>query len=330
MQEKNVLLFGELLVRLNPETDRFITPSHQVNLYPGGSEANVAVSLAHWGTPVSYVSRVPDNALSREILEVLESKGVHTGHTILGGDRLGLYFLLSANGLTKGEVVYDRKYSSFSALKPGEVPWDALLEGQDWFHWSALTPALNADLAEVMKEGLEEARKRNMRISVDLNYRNRLWNYGKTPAQVMPELVEYCDTVMGNIWAAHTMLSVPISSGLNRSTSKESYFEEARNSAEALFQRFPGCRHLAYTFRFMDSPQHNLLYGTYHTPEADYISPDLETHALIDRIGSGDAFMAGLIQGLIQDDSGQALIDRATSAGFNKLFVPGDFGDGKY
>lgn len=329
MKENRVVLFGELLLRLAPEGERFITPAHKINLYPGGSEANVAVSLAQWDIPVSYVSRVPDNTISREVLSLLNSRGVDTAHSLFGGDRLGLYFLLSANGLTKGEVVYDRKYSAFSELRPGEVPWEKLFEGKSWFHWSALTPALNTNLCQVLLEGLKVARERGMRISVDLNYRNRLWNYGKAPEDVMPELVRYCDIIMGNIWAANKMLSIPVNEGLTRATPKARYFQEASASAEALFQAFPACKHLAYTFRFMDSPTHNLLYGTYHTREEHYISSEHETSELVDRIGSGDAFMAGFIRGLIQNLPGQEIIELATSAGFNKLFVPGDFGNGQ-
>jgi RNase adaptor protein for sRNA GlmZ degradation len=138
--------------------------------------------------------------------------------------------LLSANGLSKGEVIYDRKYSSFSQIKTGEIDWHKIFEDCGWFHWTAITPALNEELAEVMKEALEVAYSKGITISVDLNYRNKLWQYGKSPLEVMPELVKYCHIIMGNIWASRNMLGTSIDSNLNRNTSPEEYFEFAKKN----------------------------------------------------------------------------------------------------
>lgn len=328
MHQHHILLFGELLLRLSSLEQQFISPNHVVNLFPGGSEANVAASLGSWNIKNSFMSCIPDNKLTKQVLQSLSDKNVNISKCIYQGERLGLYFLLSANGLSEGAVIYDRNHSSFSNLLPGEINWDSVLEGYTWFHWSALTPALNPNLAAVMEEALIAARRKGLTISVDLNYRNRLWNYGKTPAEIMPELIQYCDVIMGNIWAANKMLSIPVSEMLNRNTSKEQYFEESIQSAQSIFSQYKQCKHIAYTFRFMDSPSHNLLYGTYHTPAENYISETNETNEVIDRIGSGDAFMAGLIYGLISEKKGQEIINMATSAGFKKLYIKGDFGDG--
>jgi len=259
---------------------------------------------------------------------VLKKLGVDVSPTLLEGDRLGLYFLLSANGLTKGEVVYDRKYSAFSQLQLGTIDWDRVLDGYTWFHWSALTPALNETLAAVCKEALEAARRKRLIVSVDLNYRNKLWDYGKQPIEVMPELLPYCDVVMGNIWAANKMLGTTVLETLGRDTPPDTYFEHAKESALDVFELLPQCKHLAYTFRFMDSPTHNLLYGTYHTRSGDFMSAVQETNTVVDRIGSGDAFMAGLIYALVSEKDAQGIVDTATAAGFKKLFVKGDFGNG--
>jgi len=328
--QHNILSFGELLLRLSSTGESFLGEGNAVSVFPGGSEANVAASLGQWGLRCSYMSRIPDNELSRQAIQVLNRLGVDTSPCLLEGDRLGLYFLLSANGLSKGEVVYDRKYSSLSQLEPGTINWDQVLEGYTWFHWSALTPALNTALAAVCKEALQAARSRGLVVSVDLNYRNKLWNYGKQPIEVMPELVQYCDVVMGNIWAANKMLGTSVLETLGRDTAAEVYFEHAKQSAREVFDLVPQCKHVAYTFRFMDSPTHNLLYGTYHNREGDFISAINETNEVVDRIGSGDAFMAGLIYALTENKGGQETIDMATSAGFKKLFVKGDFGDGKF
>ena len=328
-EQHNILSFGELLLRLSSTGETFLGEGTGVSVFPGGSEANVAASLGQWNLKCSYMSRVPDNELSNQALQVLRKLGVDTSPCLLEGDRVGLYFLLSANGLSKGEVVYDRKYSSLSLLEPGMINWDQVLEGYTWFHWSALTPALNPALAAVCKEALVAARKKGLTVSVDLNYRNKLWNYGKQPIEVMPELLQYCDVVMGNIWVANKMLGTAVLETLGRDTSADVYFEHAKQAAAEIFGLIPQCKHVAFTFRFMDSPIHNLLYGTYHNRESDFISTIHETNEVVDRIGSGDAFMAGLIYALTADKPGQEVVDTATSAGFKKLFVKGDFGDGK-
>ncbi|MEJ7559705.1 MAG: sugar kinase [Pedobacter sp.] len=326
-QDHDILVFGELLIRLSSATDDFLSPDCGASLYPGGSEANVAASLGHFGRSVSYLTAAPDNLLTVSALKHLSDAGVDTGKVSKQGSRLGLYFLLSANGLSSGEVVYDRKYSSFSALTPGSINWEEVMEGHTWFHWSALTPALNSDLAIVMLEALEAASKKGLKISVDLNYRSRLWDYGKQPIEVMPALVQYCHVIMGNIWAADKMLGAGIDTTLDRNTSSGVYFKEACRSAENIFKTYANCEHVANTFRFMDNPRHNLFYGTYHTKENSFISEVLETEEVVDRIGSGDAFMAGLIHGLVENIDGQLIVDRATAAGFQKLFVKGDFGN---
>lgn len=328
MTEHKVLSFGELLLRLSSSGDSFLGEAGKVVVFPGGSEANVAASLSQWGVSCGYLSRFPDNDLTGQVVSTLTGLGVDVSPSPRAGDRLGSYFLLSANGLTKGEVVYDRKYSAFSELKPGMVDWDKVLDGYTWFHWSALTPALNESLAAVCEEALVAATKKRLVVSVDLNYRNRLWNYGKDPIEVMPALLQYCNVVMGNIWAANKMLGTSVLDTLGRDTPADVYFEQAKASAREVFDRLPHCQHVAYTFRFMDAATHNLLYGTYHTREADFVSPIHETDQVIDRIGSGDAFMAGLIYALVSGKGGQEIINTATAAGFKKLFVKGDFGNG--
>src|SRR5690606_8429041 len=145
MSKHNVLSFGELLLRLSSTGNSFLGPENQVAVFPGGSEANVAASLGQWGVPCGYMSRVPANELTAQALGRLQTLGVDVSPTLLEGDRIGLYFLLSANGLSKGEVVYDRKYSAFSQLNSGQVDWKKLLDRYTWFHWSALTPALNGE-----------------------------------------------------------------------------------------------------------------------------------------------------------------------------------------
>ncbi|MFD1768411.1 PfkB family carbohydrate kinase [Sphingobacterium suaedae] len=325
-----ILSFGEILIRQQSLGNSFFDKkNNRLEIFPGGSEANVAASLAQMGDTVAYCSAFPNNALADEIITLLQELNVDTGKSIRSGDRLGAYILMSANGLSKGEVIYDRKYSSFSQLRLQDIDFKKFFQDVTWLHWTALTPALNPELAALMGTILQEASSRNVTISVDLNYRNRLWQYGKQPLEIMPSLVEHCDVIMGNIWAANKMLGTAVDEQLNRHTTKEDYLHAAKKSAEEIFEKFPRCKHIAYTFRFMDSPSHNLFYGTYHTPLENVSSKTLETQQVIDRIGSGDAFMAGLIHALVNKMTPQAIIDTATAAGFHKLFIKGDFGDGQ-
>ncbi len=325
-----ILSFGEILIRQQSlGTSFFDKKNNKLEIFPGGSEANVAASLAQMGNAVAYSSAFPKNALADEILAILQSLGIDTSKSIEYGDRLGSYILMSANGLSKGEVIYDRKYSSFSLLTAEKIDIEELLDGVSWLHWTALTPALNPAMADLMLTLLESASAKGIKISVDLNYRSKLWQYGQEPIEIMPTLVAHCDVIMGNIWAANKMLGTHVDETLDRHTTKEAYLAAAQASATEVFEKFPRCKHLAYTFRFMDSPQHNLFYGTYHSPAAHVHSKTLETQQVIDRIGSGDAFMAGFIHALVNNMAPQQIVDTATAAGFHKLFVKGDFGDGQ-
>jgi 2-dehydro-3-deoxygluconokinase len=319
-----VLTFGELLIRLQGSSSAFINDG-QIEAFVGGSELNVAMTLSSFKIPTCYCTAIPDNTITKNIISILEKNNIDTSKIYWQGERIGTYYLLSANGLTEGDVIYDRNFSSFSQLIPEDINWDLLFEGCSWFHWTAITPALSKELAYLMKKALEQAAQREIFISVDLNYRSKLWCYGLEPIKVMPELVEYCDCIMGNIWAENRMLGTSIDTTLNRYTLKEDYITHASAAAAELFLLFPKCRHIANTFRFMDNPQHNLFYGTYHTPKGNYSSGILETNKVIDRIGSGDAFMGGLICGIYKGYQPLDIINLATNTGFKKLFVKGDF-----
>lgn len=319
MKPVKVISYGEILFRFSPEFDQ-----HTSALYIGGAEANMAASLANWGTPVSYISKVPDNGLSRQVMHQLEKAGIVTDRMLLGGDRIGAYYLAQGSDLKHAEVVYDRKYSSFSEIQPGTTDWDALFADANWFHWSAITPALSQQAATVCKEALEAARRKGLIISTDLNYRAKLWQYAK-PFQVMPELVQYCDVVMGNIWAAHQMLDTSLNTVALEQNKKEVYLEQAIKVAQEITEKYSRCKHVAFTFRFSDGPTHNLYYATYYSQGKQTVSRQYETNEVIDRVGSGDSFMAGLIHSLLEGYDVQQVISFAAAAAYSKLFVKGDF-----
>lgn len=320
MQPVSVITFGEILLRLSPEW-----AAQRAALFVGGAEANVAAALATWGDKVAYISKTPDNGLSRQVLAQLQAVGVQTDRMLWGGDRIGAYYLAQGADLKHAEVVYDRKYSSFSEIKPGTVDWDALLGDAEWFHWSAISPALNKDAVIICKEVLEAATRKGMTISTDLNYRSKLWQYGQSPLEIMPELTRYCHVIMGNIWAANMMLGIPLNQAAIDGDTKEQYLEAAKDAAGAIVQQFPQCDRVAFTFRFSSAPTHNLYYAVYWKEGELYVSRQYETNEVVDRVGSGDSFMAGLIHANLNGYTNQDTISFAAAAAYSKLFRTGDF-----
>lgn len=316
-----VLCFGELLLRLSPEVNGEWLKQHQMPVFLGGAELNVATALARWDIPVSYSTILPDHYLSHDVIEEVGSKGIQTDRILFGGSRIGTYYLPQGADLKNAGVIYDRAYSSFWELKPGQIDWDAILDGVSWFHFSAISPALNETVAAVCREGLEAASRKGITISVDLNYRAKLWQYGKLPLDIMPELVQYCDVIMGNIWAEEKMLGTPVDSFLP--DTKEAYLQQSLKTSEVITQLFPKCRQVANTFRFEINGGVR-YYATLYTGGQLYTSYEQYTTYTVDRVGSGDTFMAGLIYGNTKGHGAQEVINFAAAAAFNKLFIKGD------
>jgi 2-dehydro-3-deoxygluconokinase len=318
---KKVFCFGELLLRMSPELGGAWIKNASMPVFVGGAELNAATALARWNVPVAYGTAIPENALSKEISFALEEKGIDTSGILYTGKRIGCYYLPQGADLKNAGVIYDREYSSFSQLKPGQIDWENLLKDVSWFHFSAISPALNADVAAVCKEGLEVASAKGITISVDLNYRAKLWQYGKKPVEVMPELVQYCDVIMGNLWAEEVMLGIPVPENLLRE--KEALIKQAQSASEQIMKGYRKCRQVANTFRF-DVNQGVKYYATLFKEDRLYLSNEHNTELIIDKVGSGDTFMAGLIYGNYQGLNAQEIIDFSASAAFTKLFIKGD------
>ncbi|HUR10805.1 MAG TPA: sugar kinase [Flavitalea sp.] len=319
---KKVLCFGELLMRLSPQLQGEWIHQSSMPVYIGGAELNVAAALAKWNIPVRYCTAIPDHYLSREIIASLESRKIDT-HTIrFSGKRIGLYWLPQGADLKNAGVLYDRDHSSFSELNPGDINWDSVLEGIGWFHFSAITPALNQSVALVCEQALKEAVKRNIFISVDLNYRSKLWQYGKLPTDIMPGLVQYCNCVMGNIWSAQEMLGIELPNPLQRSRSV--MLHQAAVTSEAIIQKFPSCSQVANTFRF-DEENAIRYYGALYNGNQLFASKEMTVEKIIDRVGTGDCFMAGLIYSMLHENTPQASVEFATAAACKKFLSKGDF-----
>jgi len=317
-----VLCFGELLLRLSPDTESQWLKNTSMPIHVGGAELNVARALALWNVPVKFSTGLPDNYLSHQIVQSLQQSNIDTSAIQYGGHRIGLYYLPHGLDVKHAGVIYDRADSSFARLQKGTVDWDAVLDGVSWFHVSAICPALNADAADVCEEVLQICNKKNITVSIDLNYRAKLWQYGVPVHEVMMRLAPYCDIIMGNVWAAQTMLNIPVRPDITQIDTKETYLEQAMVTSQTIIKQYPRCKAVANTFRF----DHNgiLYYTTLYTNQQLFVSSVYTTNSVIDKVGSGDCYMAGLIYGFYNQQAPQNIVDFATAAAFQKLFIKGD------
>jgi 2-dehydro-3-deoxygluconokinase len=310
---KRIVTFGEILLRLSPPSHLRITQATSFNLYYGCAEANVAASLAKFGLPVKFVTAVPDNELGESSLSMLRSFGVEPIATVQG-KRLGIYYFEQGASERPGKVVYDREDSSFSILKKGMIDWKAVFKDAEWFHWSGITPSLSMDLAEICEEALEEASKMGLIISADLNYRPTLWKYGKKANEIMPKLVKYCDLLLGGIDETEKVLGIP----LNETDSTEVVLAK-------WMEVFPKLKNIVTTKRLHANASSNGLSASFWNGKKLLHSREYFVSHIIDRIGAGDAFMAGVIYGLITwPEDHQMALEFAVAATCLKHSISGD------
>ena len=317
--EEAIFCFGEMMFRISPSLNRQWIKKASVPLYLAGAELNVASALAKWNLPVKYCSALPDNYLSHEIIDELKEKNIDTSAIHFSGNRVGVYYLPEGADLKNAGVIYDRNHSSFSELKTGMIDWDNVLNDCRWFHFSAINPALNENIAALCKEGLEAARRKGLTISVDLNYRAKLWKYGKHPVDVMPELVKYCDVVMGNIWSTENLLGITSSLKESKGKTKKELLDAAGKSMKQIHITYPNVASIAYTFRL-----EKLYYGVLQHGPKLVVSNEFPIQNTLDNVGSGDCFMGGLIYGLYHNHQPQQVVNFAAAAAFGKLNEKGD------
>ncbi|MFX0032297.1 MAG: PfkB family carbohydrate kinase [Candidatus Hodarchaeota archaeon] len=319
-----VLTFGEIMLRLSPPYFQRFIQAHSFNAIYGGSEANVAVSLANFGIPVEYVTRVPRNEIGDACLHYLRQFGVQTSRIIRGGSRLGIYFLETGASVRSSKVIYDRENSAFATSHPKMFDWDSLFEGVNWFHWTGITPAISQNLAEICMNALKVAKSNNITISCDLNYREKLWNYGKTASEVMPELIKNCDIIICNEEDADKVLGIKapntdITSGLINA-------ENYKYVVSEITKIFPNLSYVAITLRGSISASHNTWAGVLYNKDEMYISPHYDITHIVDRVGGGDSFGAALIYGFLTFGNNlQKILNFAVAASCLKHTIFGDF-----
>ena len=314
--------FGELMLRLSPPGhERFLQSPLLVATF-GGGEANVAVSLANFGLESCYVTRLPAHDIGTAAVRALQAEGVRTDHIQRGGDRIGVYYTEIGASQRPSSVIYDRARSAISEIEPGSVPWADVLSGADWFHCTGITPALGPQAAACTREALVAARAAGVRISVDLNYRRKLWTE-QAAQTVMRPLMAYVDLVIANEEDIQSVLGLEVSGAdiTRGDLNREGY----RDVAERVTREF-GVAQVAITLRESHSASQNgwsaVLFdaasGGFHQSQKYDIT-------VVDRIGGGDSFAAGLIYGLVTGRAADAALRFAVAASALKHTIPGDF-----
>ncbi len=319
-----VVTFGEVMLRLTPPGYQRFTQAFLYEASYGGSEANVAASLAGFGLRSSYVTRLPDNDLGYACLMYLRKYGIDTANILKGGDRLGIYFLETGAVSRASKVIYDREHSSFSRITRGMLDWDRILDEASWFHWTGITPAVSQGVADACLEAIETATRKGITISCDLNYRRNLWTYGKSAGEVMPRLIEGCDVVIGNEEDAEMVLGIR-PEGVDI-TGGQVMADAYRSVSGQIMKRFPRIKIVATTLRGSVSASHNSWSGVLYNGKDLHTAPTYQITHIVDRVGGGDAFAAGLIYGMLTygEDHEKAL-RFATAASCLKHTIPGDF-----
>ncbi len=322
---KKVVTFGEIMLRLSPPgCVRFSQTNSFVIVY-GGGESNVAVSLANYGVPVEFVTRLPKNDIGECALMEMRKRNVGTSKIIYGGDRLGIYFLETGAVSRGSKVVYDRSHSAIAEIEAGMIDWKSVFEGVEWFHWTGITPAISQGAADACLEAVKVASEIGVTISTDLNYRAKLWNYGGDRETIMTELTSYCDIVLGNEEDAEKHFGIK-PEGLDITTQGEHVKAEAFLSVcQQMMKKFPKAKKVITTLRGSISASHNSWAGVLYDGETMFKSPEYQITDIVDRVGGGDSFMGGLIYGLLKypkDD--QNALNFAVAASCLKHTIMGD------
>ena len=315
------ITFGEIMLRLKPPGfERFLqSPVFEATF--GGGEANVAVGLARFGMNVAYVSVIPDNAIGEACIQELRKHGIDTSPIVRKGNRLGIYFLEPGANQRPSRVIYDRLGSAIAEARPGDIDWDRVFDGATWFHITGITPALSLYASELSLEAVKKAKEKGLTVSCDLNFRKKLWKYGKPAPEVMGELVKYIDIAIGNEEDCQKSLGVGVELDVKSGKLDPERYRELTNRVLELFSNI---KKIALTLRESHSADHNDWSAVLNNRSEFSVSRKHEIHDIVDRVGSGDTFAAGLIYGLNNLDTDREALEFATAASCLMHSIPGD------
>ncbi len=317
---KRVVTFGEIMLRLQPDNYlRFVQVDHYEATY-GGGEANVSVSLANYGLDSRYVTKLPAHEIGQAAVNSLRKFGVDTSYITRGGGRVGIYFNEKGASQRGSKCIYDRAHSAIAEAKKEDFNWDEIFEGADWFHFTGITPAVSDSLAEITLEAVKKAKEKGIKVSCDLNYRGKLWSKEKA-SEVMGEICKYVDVCIANEEDAGDVFGIKASSTdvTTGKLNREGYIEVAKK----LTERF-GFEKVAITLRESLSANDNNWSAMLYSGDEAFFSKKYALH-IVDRVGGGDSFGAGLIYSLVNDYAPQETIEFAVAASALKHSIEGDF-----
>ena len=316
-----IITFGEIMLRLSPNgNDRFIQ-TEEFRIIPGGGEANVAVSLANYGHEACFVTKLPKHEIGQIAVNALRRYGVNTEYITRGGNRIGLYYAETGASMRASKVIYDRANSAIAEADPKDFDFDAIMEGASWFHWSGITPAISDKAAELTKLACEAAKRHGVTVSVDLNFRKKLWTSEKA-ISVMRPLMKYVDVCIGNEEDAELCLGfkpdADVEAGNTDAAGYEGIFKQ-------MMKEF-GFKYVVSTLRESFSATHNGWKALIYNGKDFYQSKRYEINPIIDRVGGGDSFSGGLIHGMLKYPGDQAsALEFAVAASALKHTINGDF-----
>ncbi|KUG07460.1 sugar kinase [Solirubrum puertoriconensis] len=314
---KQIVTFGEIMMRLSPPLNYRLEQASNLEVTYGGGDANVAASVACLGLPAAHVTCFPEHQLGRAAVQQFRRLGVDMRHTVfIPNTRMGLYFLEVGSALRASTIVYDRFDSAFAKLDPAAFNWEEILKNAQWFHWTGITAAISASAAQACREAIRVARRLGITVSADVNYRRNLWQYGQRAQDVMPELVEGCDVVVCSEGDAADLFDIKADAGTANSFA---------SMAEKLMQRFPQIKQVTATQRETQSASHERIKGMLTDAQLGYLETAFyDIVPVVDRIGGGDAFIAGFIYGALKLENPEQALAFATAASALKHTIHGD------
>ena len=315
-----IVTLGEIMLRLSPKGNYRFVQSDSFQVIPGGGEANVAVSLANYGHASYFVSKLPAHEIGQIAVNGLRRYGVNTDYIVRGGDRVGLYYAETGASMRPSKVIYDRANSAIAEADPADFNFDEIMEGADWFHWSGITPAISDKAAELTRLACEAAKRHHVTVSVDLNFRKKLWTSEKAIA-VMRPLMKYVDVCIGNEEDAQLCLGFkPDADVEGGKTDAEGYY----GIFKGMMKEF-GFKYVVSTLRESFSATHNGWKALIYDGKEFYQSKHYDINPIIDRVGGGDSFSGGLIHGMLTYKGQAKALEFAVAASALKHTIPGDF-----
>ena len=315
-----IVTLGEIMLRLSPKGNYRFVQSDSFQVIPGGGEANVAVSLANSGHASYFVSKLPAHEIGQIAVNGLRRYGVNTDYIVRGGDRVGLYYAETGASMRPSKVIYDRANSAIAEADPSDFNFDEIMEGADWFHWSGITPAISDKAAELTRLACEAAKRHHVTVSVDLNFRKKLWTSEKAIA-VMRPLMKYVDVCIGNEEDAQLCLGFkPDADVEGGKTDAEGYY----GIFKGMMKEF-GFKYVVSTLRESFSATHNGWKALIYDGKEFYQSKHYDINPIIDRVGGGDSFSGGLIHGMLTYKEQAKALEFAVAASALKHTIPGDF-----